>query len=115
MMPPRLETARTGLDIARLDGKRAVAVGQYLAIERPIRGVAKKPGPKDRALLELEDGTKVYLEPLDSSESQRPAGELQRFDRKRVRVQGVFHARMPSKGQSLTAPCITDVGEVAEE
>lgn len=114
-MSPGLEIAHSIRDIARLDGHRAIAVGQYCAVEMPVRGVVKKPRPKDRAVLKLEDGTRVYLEPLNSSKSQRPIGELECFDSKKVRVQGVLHAQMPSEGQSLIAPCIAEVEEIAEE
>lgn len=90
-------------------------VGLYRAIERPVKGVGAPAGPRDRAVLELSDGTRVYLEPLDSLESSRLSSELERFDQTSVRVRGVLHARMPSKGQSLIAPCIAEIEDVTEE
>jgi hypothetical protein len=71
--------------------------------------------PKDQALLKLEDGTRVYLEALDSPKSQRQSKELQRFDGKRVRVRGVVHAIMPSRGQGLLEPCISDVAQIVKD
>jgi len=115
MPSPGLEIARTKTDVARLDGRRAVAVGYYRAIPRPVKGATSETGPTDRAVLELDDGARVYLEPLDSLQSVRPADERESFDGRRVRVQGVLHARMPSQGQSLIAPCITGIENVAEE
>ena len=115
MPSPGLQVARTKEDVARLDGRRAVAVGQYRAITRPVKGLTNGAGARDRAVLELDDGARVYLEPLDSLHSVRPAGERQSFDGRRVRVRGVLHARMPSQGQSLIAPCITGIEDVAEE
>jgi hypothetical protein len=115
MPSPGLDIARTKADIARLDGKRAVCVGRYLAIPRPVKGMTNETGSKDRAVLELDDGARVYLEPLDSPRSVRPADERDSFDGRRVRVRGVLHVRMPSEGQSLIAPCITGIEDVVEE
>ena len=110
-----LDMARTGPDVARLNGKRAIAVGRYRAIERPVKGVGTGSGSKDRAVLELDDATRVYLEPLDSEQSLRSSDERQRFDGQRVRVRGVLHFRMPSQGQSLIAPCIAEIEDIAME
>lgn len=63
----------------------------------------------------LTDTTRVYLEPFDSDQSQRPSSELQAFDHKRVRVRGTLHAQMPSRGESLIAPCIAGVEQIEEE
>lgn len=115
MLSPGLEIARTGPDVRRLDGKRATAVGTYRAIERPVKGVAIGNATKDRAVLELDDGTRLYLEPLDSSTSLRSADERQRFEGQKVRVRGVLHFRMPSQGQSLIAPCIAEIEDVVEQ
>ena len=115
MPAPALEIARTKADVVRLDGKRADAVGNYRAIPRPVKGATSETGAKDRAVLEFDDGARVYLEPLDAPQSVRPADERLSFDGRRVRVRGVLHARMPSEGQSLIAPCISAIESVAEE
>jgi hypothetical protein len=115
MPQPELDVARSRTDVARLDGKRATAAGTYLPIERPVKGVVTTPGPRDHAVLVLEDGSRLYLEPLDSPKSAREPDELRRFDGRRVRVKGVLHKVMPSEGQSLIAPCIAAIEEIAEE
>src|SRR5215471_10164271 len=98
-----------------MDGKRLITIGRYCSVPRPIKGVVSKNVPKDRALLELEDGIEVYLEPLDSPKSKRPRKELQQFDGKRVRVLGEVHAIMPSRGEGLLAPCISNVSQIVED
>jgi hypothetical protein len=109
-----VDIARTKEDVVRLDGKRAVVVGRYDAVERPMRGVLRAPRPKDHAQVTLGDGAHVYVEPFDSPASHRPADELRRFDGKTVMVTGTVFKIMPSSGQSPIAPCVADVTEIRE-
>ena len=60
---------RSAEELKRRDGQEAEIVGRYCAVERPVRGVVRKPRPKDHALLMLDDGAQVYLEPFDSPAS----------------------------------------------
>ena len=110
-----MEIAHTQQDIERLDGEHAVVIGRYCAVERPIKGIVKKPRPKDHALLELEDGADVFLEPFDSPASQRPTSELSQFDGKRVRVTGIAHKVMPAKGASPLAPCVSEITQIRDD
>ncbi|MEO1208791.1 MAG: hypothetical protein AAFX78_04530 [Cyanobacteria bacterium J06638_20] len=105
---------RTQEDLSRFHGQQVVAIGRYTALARPTKGVGRKALPKDRAVIQLDDGTRVYLEPLDSPNSQRSSKEIQLFDRKPVRVRGIAYKLMPSKGQSLIAPCIGKVIDIRE-
>ena len=102
-------------EIVQLEGKRAVARGRYRAIQKPIKGIPKPNVPAECAVLDLMDGTTLFLEALDSARSLRPSGELNRFDGRMVRVKGVLHSQMPSRGQSLVAPCISDIDEITGE
>jgi len=101
-------------DLTRLDGQAVVAIGEYEAVVRPVKGKVTKELPKDHALLHLGDGTRVYLEPLDSKKSRRPKSELMQFNGKRVRVYGTAHTQMPARGASLIAPCLSEISEVRE-
>ena len=93
-------------DIARLDGQRVTARGIYRTRPLPVPGDTGGGRAHDRAVLELADGAVVWLEPLDTPQSQRPAAELQQYGDRPVRVTGTLHAVMPARGQGLLAPCI---------
>jgi hypothetical protein len=115
-MNPQVAIAHSKADIRRLDGQLAEVVGTYHAIEEPKKG--QRTGgasPRDRAIVELSDGTKVFVEALSSPNSRRPAEELRSFDGKQVRVRGVVRALMPSPGQGLVAPCICDIEDLREK
>lgn len=102
-------------ELKRRDGQEAQVAGRYCAVERPMKGLVRKPRPKDHALLVLDDGTHVYLEPFDSPASQRPDTELGQFDGKRVLVIGIAQHRMPARGESPVGPCIAEITQVREE
>lgn len=110
--PPALEHSD---DIGRLDGHLVIARGVYRARPVPIKGVDGTGRPQDHALLELAGGSKVWLEPLDTDRSIRPAEELRRCADRRVRVAGTLHAVMPARGQSILSPCIANVSDVELE
>lgn len=101
-------------DVARLDQQRIVLTGVYRAVERPVKGATSNPRPRDHALIELADGGGVYLEPLDSPAAKRAADEIKRFDGKRVSVGGTIHKLMPTRGQGLLAPCLSEVTRLVE-
>lgn len=79
-----------------------------------MKGQVKKELPKDHAVLRLDDGTRVYLEALDSRKSRRSATELKRFNGRRVYVRGKAHKQMPARGASLIAPCLSEISEIRE-
>ena len=103
---------RTKEDVDRMDGQNVVAIGDYEAIPAPMKGKPKKGLPKDHALLRLVDGTRVYLEPLDSKKSRRPRAELDQFNGQRVHVAGIAHKQMPARGAGLIAPCLSEISEI---
>jgi hypothetical protein len=106
------QVVKTKEDLIRYDGQTVVAVGNYEAIPQPMKGQVKKQLPKDHAVLRLDDGTKVYLEALDSRKSRRREAELEQFNGRRVYVHGTAHEQMPARGQSLIAPCLSDISEI---
>jgi hypothetical protein len=81
----------------------------------PVRGVPARPRPADRAVILLDDRTEVWVEPYDVPAAERPAAERDRFDGRSVRARGTAHRTMPAAGESLVAPCLSDVREIEEE
>ena len=106
---------RTREELIEASGAAVVAHGRYEARPRPVRGTSPPPRPVDRAVIVLEDGTAVWLEPLDEDASLRPADERTRFDGVAVRARGIAHELMPYKGESPLAPCLSGVHDLEEE
>lgn len=101
---------RVERDLLRLDGTLAEVRGEYQPVPRPMRRVSATKGAPTFAVVMLEDGTHVYLEPNDAPSAEPCApGERAQFAGKHVIVHGVVHRYMPSKGQSLLAPCVSGV------
>src|SRR6266568_2419352 len=109
-----MNIVRTEQELIRMNGQQAVVAGRYCAVERPIKGIVRKPRPKDHALLQLEDGVHVYLEPFESPASQRPATEVRQFDGKLVSVTGIVYKFMPARGESPLAPCVAEITQIRE-
>lgn len=109
-----MNAVRTLDDVARLDQRRIVLIGLYRAVEAPVKGATPKPRPRDHALIELADGGRVYLEPLDSPAAKRAADEIGRFDGRNVSVRGIIHKIMPTRGQGLLAPCLSEAARLLE-
>jgi hypothetical protein len=95
--------------------ERATVLGRYRSIVAPRKGPPLPGAPKDRAVIVLNDGIEVFLEPMDSPNAVRPAEERQQFEGKKVRVTGTAYRIMPSQGESLIAPCICDVSLIVED
>jgi hypothetical protein len=106
---------RTRQELIEASGSTIVAHGRYEARSAPVRGTSPPPLPVDRAVIVLEDGTAVWLEPLDALASLRPADERERFDGVAVRVRGIAHELMPYEGESPLAPCLSGVHDLEEE
>lgn len=102
-------------DLARYDGQVVRAVGLYTAIAAPRKGPPAPGAPLDHAVLVLPDGTRVYLEAFGTAQARRPAGERARFDGRRIIITGVAHKIMPSSGQSLVAPCLSDLRDITDQ
>jgi hypothetical protein len=111
----RSPNVRTRVELERLDGRVVVAVGVYRAIAQPVKGLVRSESKKDHAVLRLDDGVDVYIEPFHVTASRRSAFELRRFDGKRVRAQGRAHSLMPSPGEGLIAPCLADVTHIEQD
>jgi hypothetical protein len=106
---------RTREELVAASGSLVVAHGRYEARPVPVRGIAPPPRPVDRAVVVLDDGLAVWLEPLDEDTSLRPADERTRFDGVAVRARGIAHEFMPYKGESPLAPCLSGVHDLEEE
>jgi hypothetical protein len=100
--------------VGQHDGEEVIVEGRYRAIARPRKGPEDPTAPRELAVIALSDGLWVYIEPLDSPRAARPRLERERFDGVLVRVTGVLHEIMPSRGQGLLAPCLSDVTRIAE-
>jgi hypothetical protein len=105
----------TAEEVARAAGREVVAHGRYEAAPRPRKGTAPNLSPFDRAVLRLDDGARLWLEPLEAPASVRPAGERERLDGRAVRARGVAHRVMPASGASVLDPCLADVHVEADE
>jgi hypothetical protein len=106
---------RTREELIAASGSPVLAHGRYEARARPIRGTLSEPRPADRAVIVLDDGVAVWLEPLDAPASLRPADERERLDGEAVTVRGIAHEVMPAEGQSPLAPCLSGVHDVEED
>lgn len=104
-LPRVLERA----DIERLDGQTVRVCGHYQAIPRPRPGGPAPDAQRDHAILVLRDGTHVYLETLFTEAAVRPPAERARLDGKPVCAEGTLHRIMPSKGQGLLAPSLSNL------
>jgi hypothetical protein len=105
---------RTGAEFSKAAGLDVTVHGRYVAAVQPVRG-GRGSRPTDRALVELSDGTEVWLEPLDQPASIRTEVERHQFNGTAVRVRGRAHRVMPSIGQGLVAPCLTGVHDLQSE
>ena len=106
---------RTREELVAASGSLVVAHGRYEARSVPVRGIDPPAHPVDRAVIVLEDGLSVWLEPLDARTSVRPPDEQERFAGATVTVRGTAHERMPAQGESPLSPCLSGVHDLEEE
>jgi hypothetical protein len=105
---------KRGAEFIAHDRKPVTIIGQYRSIIAPSKGTPLKGAPEDFAVIVLEDGTEVFIEPMDSPRALRSPKERQQFNGKKVRVRGTAYRTMPSQGESLVAPCIDSVYLITE-
>jgi hypothetical protein len=96
------------------DGKIAIVIGKYTIIPEPTKGIAQVNTHKKYAVIVLNDGTHVFLEPMNSPQSIRSETEYEEFKGKCVLVFGTINRIMPSLGESLINPCISQVVSIQE-
>jgi hypothetical protein len=123
--PPVVESAAPGPppvvmrteDIAAADGRAVEVVGVYRGIPVPTKGPRRDDDtrPKEYAIIMLDGGGSVYLEPFATRAAIRSEEERSRFDGRKVRVTGTLHKIMPATGQSLLAPCVAGVRAITLE
>lgn len=94
-------------DLVRLNNREATVIGRYKAVARPKRGQGH--APEDYAVIELRDGTMVYLESFHTAEAVRSDEERVRFNGRNVRVVGTVHEYMPNLTQGPLAPAVTEI------
>ncbi|MFC5743380.1 hypothetical protein [Dyella tabacisoli] len=110
----QLPCVATTVDMASHDGQKVEATGIYWAIPAPRKGPAVAGERKTHAVLELDDGKRVYLEAFGVEQAIRSEDELRRFDGHRVTIVGVAHMIMPSPREGLVAPCLSEVESIVE-
>ena len=106
-----LDNVHSSADLRSADGIFVTAYGRYAAVPFPVRG-GSRDLPADRAVIVLNDGTPLWLEPLDQQASVRAEDERRRLDGVLVRVHGLLHRVMPSIGQGVLEPCLTEVRDL---
>lgn len=102
-----------GAAFSRANKTRVTITGTYVAVPSPRKGPPARDEPRDHALVELPDGTKIYLEAFGTPAAVRPAAETERFDARTVLVTGTAWRIMPSPGAAPLAPCLTDVTDLS--
>lgn len=71
------------------------------------------------AVVELQDGARVLLEPIWDALARRPPQEIARFDGKLVAVVGLLFPVAPSSHDdpgtaNLSMPCVSDIQSIEE-
>jgi hypothetical protein len=99
-------------EFAEFDGRYVTVVGKYRSIPKPRKGISSDV-PKDHATLILDDGANIFIEPIDSPKSIRSTEERNQFEARKVYLRGIAHKIMPSSGQSLINPCISDITSIS--
>ena len=103
--------------IAALDGQTVTVHGTYTPVEVRRRHPrdTRPPDLQGHVALVLEDGRKVFLEPVWSPDALRPDPERAQLTGVAVAVTGTLHATMPEPEvpvASLTAACLSPVATV---
>lgn len=96
-------------DIKRYDGQLVSVEGTYEAVPRPVRGIRPPNEKETHAVITIDTGLLIFLEPIHTSKAHRGFIERARFDRTRVTATGILRRVMPSPGQGLGAPCLSPV------
>ncbi len=100
--------------IAPLDGQTVTVHGTYTPVEVRRRHPrdTRPPDLQGHVALVLDDGRKVFLEPVWSESALRPDDERARLTGQAVAVTGTLHATMPEPEvpvATLTAACLSPV------
>jgi hypothetical protein len=96
-------------------GERVSVRGIYSLIDSGKHDADQPPVYDGHAVIILEDGTRVLLEPLGSPNSIRPEEEINRFAGRMVVVTGVLTKLpppQPDHPQDAVMPCITKIEEI---
>jgi hypothetical protein len=108
-----LREVRNRADLAVCDGRLVAMLGRYRSVAAPQKGEDSVGAAMDHAVLCLEDGTEVYLEPIDSDRAIRSAEERRRFEGAPARAVGTAHRKMPTRGAAILAPCLSGITKIA--
>ncbi len=101
-------------EIRSLDGQQVCLVGTYHS-KALYQGPKKKDIDAVQAVIRLDDGAEVLLEPNWSPASRRDPPERDQFDNRRVAVDGIIHAISPAPPDPLayiTGPCVSSVRRI---
>lgn len=115
-----MATVTAHAQIAALDGRSVVVVGTYTQVE------VKRRHPRDtrppeyvgHVALVLEDGRKIFVEPVWSDDAIRSEKERAELDGKPVAAHGVLHATMPEPEIPVampTAACLSAITAIAAQ
>ena len=97
------------------DGKRVSVRGIYSLIDARKHAPDEKPVFDGHAVIILEDGTRVTLEPIDSPKAIRPDEEIHSYAGRMVVVTGVLTKLpppQPDHPQDVMMPCLANIEEV---
>jgi hypothetical protein len=103
-------------DIHSLDGEPVSLIGKYHATSL-TQGLKSRDADADHAVIQMEDGVQVLLEPNWSPASRRDRSERDQFDNRQVSVEGTIHSSCPEASESLASiigPCITSVQRIRQ-
>ena len=102
---------RTNADVEANLSAYVVVEGVYEQRDVRMRPIGE-PLYEGHVALELDDGTRVYLELQQEPAARRSAEERQRFEHRRVRATGLLFATNPGPGTVIDAPVLADVSAV---
>jgi hypothetical protein len=114
MTESKVPVCETLADFVVHDKRCVLLRGRYQRVSIRQKRL-QMPTAKDRAVLQLRDGTRVFLEPSWSAEGRRADSELQQFDDRLVEVEGIANAEPAEHEEDLariTNPCISRVVQI---
>ena len=109
-----LQRCASMAEIRSFNGKQVRLIGTYLSVAL-YKGPKRKDVDPVQAVIRLDDGEEVLLEPNWSPASRRDQAERDQFENRRVAVEGSIHMRCPESPQpvaSIIGPCIRSVRSI---
>jgi hypothetical protein len=101
-------------EIRSFNKKQVRLIGTYHSAAL-YQGPKRKDVDPVQAVIRLDDGEDVLVEPNWSPASRRDQSERDQFDHRRVAVEGSIHMRCPESPEpqaSIVGPCIRSVRSI---